>query len=334
MKRNFPKISFVIPTLNDAKRLRLLLESIKNQDYPKDKIEIIVIDDDSTDNNVEVAKEFTAKILMNGRKNEHKSLTMGFHIATGEFAYQIDQDVELRSKNFLKEMTKPLVENPDIAGSFTRYYPNSRLTWISRFLSYDPIMRDPIYEYFTPRIEDTYIEKKDDYIICDYSSKKITSFTMMMYRMKFLRKNPLWDNEFFYDHETVFAMIESGFTKFAYVPKAGLYHDHADNLVHLLKKRIRNLTKHYLITDSPYKYRWFDTSSFRGILKIAIWIVYANLIFPAAIRGLIRAIKFRDTVLLTEPLLALTITDVILYKFLTLSQGRAFLKRSFAWIFK
>ena len=334
MKNRFPKISFVIPTLNDAKRLRLCLASIKGQDYPKDKIEIIVIDDDSIENNVEVARGFKAKILINGRKNEYKSLTMGFHIATGEFAYQIDQDVELRSKNFLKEMTKPLVENPDIAGSFTRYYPNNRQTWISRFLSYDPIMRDPLYEYFSPFLDHLITDRRKDYLICDYSSKKIPSFTMMMYRMKFLRKNPLWNNEFFYDHETVFAMIESGFTKFAYVPKAGLYHDHADNLEHLLKKRVRNLTKHYLITDSSYKYRWFDTSSFRGILKIIIWIVYANLIFPAAIRGLVKAIKYRNPVLLAEPILALTITDLILYKFIALPQGRVFLKRSFAWLFK
>lgn len=329
----FPKVSFIIPTLNDAKRLKECLSSIKKQIYPKNKIEIIVIDDKSIDNTIEVAKSFNTRIVISGKHDLYRSLAIGLHIATGEFVYQIDQDVEIRTKDFLQKMLRPLLDDPTMTGSFTRYYPNKKQSWISRFLSYDPALLDPVYEFFSPPLEKLIIKKKTDYFVCDYSSKKIPPFTMMLYRLRFLKKNPLWNNERFYDHETVMAMINSGYTKFAYVPAAGLYHDHADNLLHLIKKRIRNLKGHYLVADSPYKYRWFDTSSWEGVFKILFWIIYANLFVPEAIRGIMKAIKFHDPVFLAQPVITITLTDVLLFNFLTLPQGRTFIKKSFGWIF-
>lgn len=328
MKKNLPKISFVIPTLNDAPRLLLCLTSIKKQDYPKNKIEIIIIDDKSTDNTLEIAKSFNATILINGKKDLYLSLTMGFHAATGDLVYQVDQDVELKDKTFIKKMVKPLMDDKSLTASFTRYYPNKKQSWVSRFLSYDPILRDPIYQYFSPYLDKLIIKKTDEYIVCDYSSRKIPSFTMMMYRLKSLKKNPLWNYKRFFDHETVMAMIETGYVKYAYVPSAGLYHDHADNLLHLLKKRVRNLKNHYLIEDSPYKYAWFDASSFKGIIKIVIWIIYANLIIPETIRGFIRFLKFHDPILLMQPIISITITDVLLLNFLILPEGRQFLMKT------
>ena len=44
------KISVVTPTLNAASVLEAELESIRSQNYPQDKIEIIIADGGSTDN--------------------------------------------------------------------------------------------------------------------------------------------------------------------------------------------------------------------------------------------------------------------------------------------
>ena len=50
--------SVVIPFRNEAKNLSGLLESISKIDYPKNLVEFIFIDDDSTDNSVEIIEEF------------------------------------------------------------------------------------------------------------------------------------------------------------------------------------------------------------------------------------------------------------------------------------
>ena len=69
MKKNLPKVSFFIMSFNDAKNMELAILSVKKQKYPKDKIEIIVIDDGSTDNSLEIAKKYkTGAILAVGMK--------------------------------------------------------------------------------------------------------------------------------------------------------------------------------------------------------------------------------------------------------------------------
>lgn len=328
MKNILPKVSFFIMSFNDARNMELAILSIEKQNYPKDKVEIIVIDDSSTDNSLDIAKKHKTKILINGRRDMYRSLSMGYHAASGKFCFQLDQDVELRHENFIMEMITPLIKEDSLSGSFTRYYPKKDQSWINRYISYDPAQQDPVYEYFSSPVENFIVKKVNNYFICDYSSKNIPAISLVFYRMEHLKKSPLWNDERFFDHETLMGVIGAGFTKFAYIPSAGLYHKHAKGLWNLIYKRLRNLKNHYLKTDSKYKYKWFDATSISGILKIIIWIIYANLFIPATIRGVMRSIKHRDVVFLTEPVVTITVTDAILFNFLTTKEGRAFIIRS------
>src|SRR3972149_6550831 len=56
-----PKISVIIPMHNSSKYLKYSLESVCNQDYPC--YEVLVIDDFSSDNSVEIAKKYPVKII-------------------------------------------------------------------------------------------------------------------------------------------------------------------------------------------------------------------------------------------------------------------------------
>ena len=56
-------VSIVIPTKNNGDILEKCLRSIKNLDYPKDKIEIIIVDGYSTDNTVERAKNTDVRLF-------------------------------------------------------------------------------------------------------------------------------------------------------------------------------------------------------------------------------------------------------------------------------
>jgi cellulose synthase/poly-beta-1,6-N-acetylglucosamine synthase-like glycosyltransferase len=55
-----PRVSIIVPTYNEAKLVRQKLDDIASQDYPKDLVEIIVVDSASTDGTVEVVKEWVA----------------------------------------------------------------------------------------------------------------------------------------------------------------------------------------------------------------------------------------------------------------------------------
>ncbi len=54
-----PLVSVIIPTYNSSRTLEKCLESIKNQTYKN--VEIIVVDNNSTDNTKEIAKKYTGK---------------------------------------------------------------------------------------------------------------------------------------------------------------------------------------------------------------------------------------------------------------------------------
>lgn len=55
--------SVIIPAWNCAEQLGRLLKQIKKQDYPQENIEVLVVDDGSTDNTNEYAKELGARVI-------------------------------------------------------------------------------------------------------------------------------------------------------------------------------------------------------------------------------------------------------------------------------
>jgi glycosyltransferase involved in cell wall biosynthesis len=105
-KMNFePTVSFVIPTRNSGMTLELCLSSIYNQNYDKDKLEIIIIDSYSKDNTLEIAKKFTSKIVLhNGSLGEIRDL--GFKVAKGDIIAMFDSDVIIPHKDWLKNAIK------------------------------------------------------------------------------------------------------------------------------------------------------------------------------------------------------------------------------------
>jgi hypothetical protein len=88
-------VSVVIPTHNRREKLNRLLRTILQSDYPKDKLEIIVVDDASTDGTYKaVKKEFPEVEIF---RNKNKKLVsacrnMGIKNSKGEFIFLVDDD--------------------------------------------------------------------------------------------------------------------------------------------------------------------------------------------------------------------------------------------------
>ncbi len=68
---NRHKVSIIIPVYNDSEMLNKTLSALEKQDYPKDEYEVIVVDNGSTDDSVDVVKKFeNVKIVF-----EHENLS-------------------------------------------------------------------------------------------------------------------------------------------------------------------------------------------------------------------------------------------------------------------
>jgi len=87
-----PKISVIIPVRNDAEVLRRCLESLRKVDYPKDSLEIIVVDGLSNDNSRAIAVSYGATVITNDKKIVAPARNIGYAAATGELVAYIDAD--------------------------------------------------------------------------------------------------------------------------------------------------------------------------------------------------------------------------------------------------
>ena len=91
-----PLISVIIPTYNYANYIVEAITSVLNQNYPTDKIEIIVVDDGSTDNTEETLKPFVdeGRIVFYSQQNQGKASATYFGIqnCTGEYIFNLDAD--------------------------------------------------------------------------------------------------------------------------------------------------------------------------------------------------------------------------------------------------
>jgi len=103
-----PFVSIIIPAWNEEECIKDTIDSALNLDYPKDKIEIIVIDHGSIDKTGEIADSYGKKIKtlhISRTDKDRKGVAMnaGLKAAKGEFFASLDADSTV-DKDALKNM--------------------------------------------------------------------------------------------------------------------------------------------------------------------------------------------------------------------------------------
>lgn len=94
----YPMVSIIIPVYNSEKTLEQCISSIANQNYPKENIEILLIDNGSKDQSFEAylkAKREYSNIKlwwMNSENGKFKALNKGLYLSQGKYIINIDSD--------------------------------------------------------------------------------------------------------------------------------------------------------------------------------------------------------------------------------------------------
>ncbi len=123
---HYPFVSVLIPAHNEAKVIEKTLLSILNLDYKNDQYEIIVINDNSSDDSADVLKKMQEKYpkrflkIINtdnkiGGKGKSNALNIGLAYSKGEFIVIYDAD-NTPEKSALKELVYSIVHD-DHAGA-------------------------------------------------------------------------------------------------------------------------------------------------------------------------------------------------------------------------
>jgi len=91
----FPDVSIIVPAYNEEKTLAKTVDSLLDLDYPKDKLEIIIVNDGSTDRTLEIAGQYKEKgVIVLDKENGGKgsAMNLGIENASGELIASMDAD--------------------------------------------------------------------------------------------------------------------------------------------------------------------------------------------------------------------------------------------------
>ncbi|MCX7972990.1 MAG: glycosyltransferase [Candidatus Aminicenantes bacterium] len=132
-KEKFPLVSILIPARNEALVIEGLLERLASQDYPQEKMEIIVVNDGSSDNTGEVVAKWKGKNSLSLKlidvpveesgRGKGAALNRALNLSQGEIVAVYDAD-NLPEKDSLKKLVIELVNHPELAavtGLFRAY---------------------------------------------------------------------------------------------------------------------------------------------------------------------------------------------------------------------
>jgi len=172
-----PLVSVVISTHNRRKNLIRLIRSLLESDYPTSSIEIIVVDDASSDGTFEYIKARFAnvnnlKVIRNEReKLASGARNIGIQHAVGKYIFFVDDD-NIMTKDTIRSLVKVMNEHPDIGlcGPVTVYYSNPNVIWCAGAYIKRPLYT-MIHYMYNKTLQELHTELKIKgmkLIYCDY----------------------------------------------------------------------------------------------------------------------------------------------------------------------
>jgi len=116
-------VSVIIPSYNCARYVEEAIESVLNQTY--NYLEIIVVDDGSTDNTREVLKEYIGngqiKYVYQENQGPGAARNTGIKCAKGDYIAFLDSDDTLTENSIEKRMNL-IIRSPEVGLVFSDYY--------------------------------------------------------------------------------------------------------------------------------------------------------------------------------------------------------------------
>jgi cellulose synthase/poly-beta-1,6-N-acetylglucosamine synthase-like glycosyltransferase len=126
--------SVIVPCLNEEKVMRGCLQSLVDQDVPRDSFEVIVVDNGSKDSTVQIAESFAEKLHLTVIKKERVHVSAarnaGAAMARGQYLAFLDADC-LAPKGWIREGAALFEKNGDCVIGAPYLIPASS-AWVAR----------------------------------------------------------------------------------------------------------------------------------------------------------------------------------------------------------
>lgn len=221
MSTNYPSISVVIPVKNEGKKIRTCIEGILSQTVPVK--EIIVVDSGSTDDTLDILKEFDiVKVIeIPGSEFNHgETRNLGINAATGEYALLTVGDAWAYDNNWIQYLLDGFVDDT-VAGvcgqQVVAHSPdNNPAQWFR--------------SYSKPEIKKYSFSEDEFHRLSPLEKKKVCGWddVTAIYRMDYKKEIPFRYTSYAEDAQWAKDAILAGYS-IAYNPAARVYHYHLED---------------------------------------------------------------------------------------------------------
>lgn len=223
------RVSVVVPVRNGASTLAACLQSIRAQQEVI-LADVWVLDSQSTDSSVEIAKQFGAQVreILAGDFNHGLTRNLGVELATGDLVYFTVQDASIASSTMLRDMVQYFTD-VDVQGvhgmQAIPHRPDTNpALWFKRFTT-----PTPQYKHF-PAGDFQCLSPKEQ---LDWSSwDNVTA----MYRRKALLQLPFRETNFSEDWLWARDALSQGM-KLVYDPALLVWHYHHQSFGYILRSQ-------------------------------------------------------------------------------------------------
>lgn len=297
--------TIIMPTYNSEKTIEKALKSIREQDLPRETVELLVIDGGSTDRTVEIALEYGAVILNNPQRFPEYAKRIGLTKAKGRWAVMQDSDEVLVDKSQLRKRIEFFEENPDVyCVMLDKFIPGEHcgiacayVNWFGDPFSYcvyhlseSRVKRNRKYLVQESRTGNVYFYTKDDIIpIADAGTTTID-----------IRKAKEIFGEEYYAQEFAVSIFqnmvcETGFV--GCIPEDSIIHySNADFRAYLRKIKFRVYTNLNDVKQSGYSLRARKNKKLRR--RKVVFIVYCVTIVLPLLDSIRMCIEYKRPSLL------------------------------------
>lgn len=137
--KRYPVVSMLVPAHNEEDVIKHSVENLKKVNYPKNRLEIIVIDDGSTDRTAEIAGKIKGiKLIRKKQGGKASALNAGLRAARGEIIACMDADSYPKKNAIIQSV--PFFDEKNVAAVTTRIFTKTRKNILEKFQSIEYAM--------------------------------------------------------------------------------------------------------------------------------------------------------------------------------------------------
>jgi glycosyltransferase involved in cell wall biosynthesis len=275
-----PSVSVVIPTLNAEKYLDECLASVRDQDYPAGKVEILLVDAGSRDRTLAIAERFRVEhVLDNPLSTGEAGKAVGVRAATGDLVLMIDSDNVLVGHDWLRRMVAPFDDPEVISSEALRWDYRRRDHFINRYQALTGI-NDPLalylgnydrYSYLTDRWTDYphVAVQQDGWLRVELDPDWVPTMGANGYLVRREAFSAVPVGDYLFDIDFVHDLVKSGFRTIARVD-VPIRHYFCDSVARFHKKTKRRVDDFYFFSATGRRTYPWTSRRLGGAVRFAL----------------------------------------------------------------